>query len=196
MAKLKNNKSKRKSVVSGFSAEYLNDRSLIENRRKLGLTRTIFSGVSLLMGASMFYVAMHYIPAFVNPKKVLQIASGDSTPTQTFDFEEQSKMRKVFGSYADLFHLNRAYMKPGQSISFKYDLPEGAHARLDIVQCSRAWVLEIFKCNVVGQYNSQTKRQRGIESFELKQGGFYHFNQKLVGIPVGENYSIAWERSL
>jgi len=160
MAKLRKSKSKRKSVVSGFNAEYLNDRSLIEHRRKLGLTRTIFSGISLLTGACMFYVAMHYIPAFVN------------------------------------FHLNRAYMKPGQSISFKYDLPEGAHANLDIVQCSRAWVLEIFKCNVVAQYNSQTKRQRGIESFELKQGGFYHFNQRLVGIPAGKNYSIAWERSL
>ena len=196
MAKLSKSKSKRKSIVSGFNAEYLNDRSLIEHRRKLGLTRTIFSGLSLLLGTCMFYVAMHYIPAFVNPKKVLQIASGDSTTTQAFDFEEQSKFRKIFGSYAELFHLSRAYMKPGQSISFKYDLPEGAHANLDIVQCSRAWVLEIIKCNVVGQYNSQTKRQRGIESFELKQGGFYHFNQRLVGIPAGKNYSIAWERSL
>lgn len=187
-------KSKRKAGIGGFHAEYLNNRDVIRQRKKMGMTRTIMSGLSLLAGGFMFYVSLHYIPALVQPKQVLQFASGDSAALKTYDFDRNSTLHDVFGPYVKLFHLDRAYMKPGQSIAIKYDLPPGAHANLDITQCRRAWVLEVFKCDVVSTFSTKTKRQRGIESFALSQGGFYHFKQDVIGVPKGENYRIVWER--
>lgn len=156
--------------------------------------RSLFSGGSLLFGASMIYVGLHYIPAFVQPKQILKFASGDSAGMKTYDFDRKSKVHQIFGPYIALFHLDRAYMKPGQSINIKYDLPKGAYAQLDIVQCRRAWVIEIFKCDVVGQFNARTKRQSGVESFRLSHGGFYHFKEQAIGVPEGEAYRIMWER--
>jgi len=187
-------KSKRKTGIGGFHAEYLKDRDAIRQRKKMGATRALFSGLSLLTGGVMVYVSLHYIPAFVQPKRVLQFASGDSAALNTYDFDRNSALYETFSPYVKLFHLDRAYMKPGQSIAIKYDLPPGAHANLDITQCRRAWVVEIFKCDVVSTFNTKTKRQRGVESFALSQGGFYHFKQNVVGVPEGENYRIVWER--
>lgn len=189
-------KSHRKAAIGGFHAEYLNDRGSIRQRKKMGLTRTIFSSMSLLLGGGMIYVSMHYIPAFVQPKQILKFATGDSAALQTYDFDRKSKLHSAFGPYIKLFHLDRAYMKPGQSIDIKYDLPKGAYANLDIVQCRRAWVLEIFKCDVVGRFNTKTKRKSGIESFALKQGGFYYFKHEAINIPGGEPYRIVWERGI
>ncbi len=187
-------KSRRKAAVGGFHAEYLNDRGTLRRRKKMGLTRALFSGLSLLLGASMIYVGLHYIPAFVQPKQILKFASGDSAAMKTYDFDRNSKTHELFGPYIELFNMDRAYMKPGQSINIKYDLPRGAYANLDIVQCRRAWVVEIFKCDVVSRFNTKTKRQRGVESFALKQGGFYYFKQETIGVPEGEPYRIVWER--
>jgi len=90
--------------------------------------------------------------------------------------------------------MDRAYMKAGQQVYIKYDLPDGAHVDLEIVQCSQAWVIEIFNCKIVGKFNSQTKRRNGIESYTLDQTGFYHFRATSSNIPKGEAYRIVWKR--
>ena len=190
------NKSRRKAGIGGFHAEYLNDRTSLRQRKQIGFLRTIFSGIFLLFGAGMIYVALHYIPAFVQPKQVLKFATGDAAAIKTYEFDRKSEMHKLFGPYIGLFHMDRAYMKPGQTINIKYDLPKGAYAKLNIVQCRRAWVVEIFKCDVVSRYNTKTKRTSGVESFALKQGGFYYFKHEAIGIPDGEPYRIVWERGL
>jgi len=92
--------------------------------------------------------------------------------------------------------LDRTYMKSGQQVDVKYDLPEGASAKLEIVQCRQAWIIEIFKCDVIGQFNSTTKRRSGVQSFALNQNGFYHFKQEVMDVPEGEPYRILWERGL
>lgn len=189
-------KSRRKAGIGGFHAEYLNDRAGLRDRKRLGLSRTIFSGLSLLFGGFMIYVGLHYIPAFLQPRQILKFASGDSAAAQTYDFDRTSKLHALFGPYVDLFHMNRAYMKSGQQVYVKYDLPEGAHINLEIMQCHQAWVIEIFKCEVIGQFNTATKRQNGIESFTLNQSGFYHFRETGVNIPDGEPYRIVWKRWL
>jgi len=176
-------KSRRKAAVGGFHAEYLNDRTAIRQRKQLGLLRSLFSGLALLFGGGMIYVAMHYIPAFVQPKQILKFASGDSAAHKTYDFDRKSKAHDIFGPYIKLFPLDRAYMKPGQTIMIKYDLPEGAYANLEITQCRRAWVVEVFDCEVVSSFKARTKRRSGVESYALKQGGFYHFKQAVVGVP-------------
>ena len=188
-------KSRYKANVSGFNPEYLNDRTAIRQRKQLGLMRSIFSALSLLLGGTMFYVVLHYIPAFVQPKQVLKFATGDTAALQTYDFDRKSKVHEVFGPFIQLFHLDRAYMKPGQSINVKYDLPVGAHANLDIIQCQRVWVIEIFNCTVAGKFNTRTKRRSGVESFALEDGGFYHFRYQVENVPLGEPYRILWERA-
>lgn len=190
------NKSRRKRNIGGFHAEYLTDRTALRQRKQMGLLRTLLSGFSLLFGGCMVYVAFHYIPAFIQPKQVLKFASGDSAAIKTYDFDRKSAFHEIFGPYVKLFHLDRAYMKPGQSIMIKYDLPKGAYANLDIVQCRRAWIVEVFDCEVVSTYNTRTKRHKGVESFALSQSGFYHFKQDVVGVPEGEPYRIVWERGL
>lgn len=187
-------KSRRKAGISGFHAEYLNDRTAIRQRKQMGYLRAAFTGASLLFGGAMIYVAFHYVPAFVQPKKVLKFASGDAAAMQTYDFDRKSKIHEFLGPYGELFHLDRAYLQSGQSVNIKYDLPAGAHANLKIVQCKRVWVVEIFKCEVVSQFNAKTKRRSGIESFTLGHGGFYHFRQHVENVPEGEPYRIVWER--
>ena len=189
-------KSRRKTGIGGFHAEYLNDRDTLQSRKKTGLSRSIFSSLSLLFGGCMIYVSLHYIPAFIQPKQVLQFVSGDSAALNTYDFDRNSKFHNWFDPYLKLFHLDRTYMKSGQQVDVKYDLPEGASAKLEIVQCRQAWIIEIFKCDVIGQFNSTTKRRSGVQSFALNQNGFYHFKQEVMDVPEGEPYRILWERGL
>lgn len=187
-------KSRRKAGVSGFNTAYLNDKTAIRQRKQMGYLRSIFTALSLLFGAFMIYVAMHYLPALIQPKKILKIATGESAAINTYNFERKSKLHGIISPYVKMFQLDRAYMGVGQDINVKYDLPRGAYADLQIVQCRRAWVVEIFKCQVVSRFDTRTKRQRGIESFTLKAGGFYHFKQTVNGVPEDEPYRIVWQR--
>ncbi len=187
-------KSRRKAGIGGFHADYLNDRTGIRQRKQMGILRTIFSALSLLFGAFMIYVAMHYMPALIQPKKVLKFATGDSASINTYEFDRDSKFHGIFGPYLKMFALERAYLTSGQSLNIKYDLPVGASAKLDIYQCRRAWVIEIFDCHVVSKFSTETKLRSGVESFALKQGGFYHFRQTVSNVPDGEAFRIVWER--
>ena len=189
-----NMKSRRKAGIGGFHAEYLNDRTAIRQRQQMGMLRSIFSAMSLLFGGFMVYIALHYIPAFVRPAKVLKIATGDHPATSTYDYDRNSKFHDIVGPYVKMFHLDRTYMQAGQSINIKYDLPTGAHADLEIIQCKRAWVVEIFNCRVIGKFATRTRNQSGIESFALEQAGFYHLRQNVVGVRDSEPYRITWQR--
>jgi len=187
-------RSRRKAGMGGFHAEYLNDRTAIRQRKQMGYLRSIFTALSLLFGGFMVYVALHYIPAFVQPKAVLKFATGDSAASKTYDFERHSTFHKIFGPYVKIFQIDRAYMQSGQAIQIKYDLPKGASAKLDIIQCQRAWIVEIFNCKIINTHTTRTNLRSGIESFSLKQGGFYHFRQDVINVPEGEEYRIVWER--
>lgn len=177
-----------------FHVEGLNDRTALRQRKQMGYLRSIFTAISLLFGGGMIYVAMHYIPAFVQPQKVVKFATGNTSGADTYDFDRDSKVHKVFGPYLQLFHLDRAYLKAGQKIEFKYDLPNGAYAETNIIQCQRIWVIEVFNCRVTGRYNSKTDRRSGVQSFAFKDDGFYYFKDRVVGVPDGEPYRISWER--
>ncbi len=187
-------KSRRKVNVEGFNPQYLNDRTAIRQRKQMNFLRSVFSVASLLLGGTMLYVSLHYVPAFVSPKKVLKFATGDSAALNTYDFDRKSPVHKFFGPVTQFFQLDRSYMKPGQSIEVKYDLPPGAYVNLDILQCQRMWVFEILDCAVVGKFSARTKQRAGVESFTLEDGGFYHFRHEVVNVAAGEPYRISWER--
>lgn len=145
----------------------------------------------------MYYVAMHYVPALANPRQILKLATESQTlpPSEVdFKFEDQSALEKIMGPYYNLFALDRAYMRAGESIAIKYDLPQNATAHLDIVQCRRFWVIEIFNCKVVSQFGTSKTAGQGIATFALKDPGFYHFRHRVDGLDETQSYRLIWER--
>lgn len=167
------------------------------SRSKMGYRRAIFSALSILFGTFMYYIMLHYVPALANPRKILKFKTEtQSFPPQsaTFDIPEASIFEKVLGPYYGLFTLDRAYMRSGETIRIKYDLPQTATAQLDIVQCQRIWAVEIFNCKVISQFGTQKGPGKGIATFKLDYDGFYHFRHKIDGVNEGDVYRLLWER--
>lgn len=168
-----------------------------EQFRPMGRVRVFFSALVLLFGAFMYYIAMHYIPVLAKPHGTVRIATESQIlPSGTSEFEigEASTLEKLMGPYYKLFSLDRSYMRAGESIKIKYEIPETATVNLDIVQCRRLWVIEIFHCGVVSQFNTQKDSPRGMATYALGQPGFYHFRHEVLGLSDGETYRLVWER--
>jgi hypothetical protein len=85
-------------------------------------------------------------------------------------------------------------MKAGESIQIKYEIPKGATVQLDIVQCNRIWVVEIFNCDIVNQFSSTKTNHRGIATYALGDSGFYHFRHRVDGLGETGKYRLIWER--
>lgn len=171
--------------------------SAASERKPMGLTRVFFTALVILFGTLMYYVAMHYVPALSNPRKVLRLATETATlpsGATEFKFEEPSAFESLMGPYYRLFTQDRTYIRAGESIQIKYEIPEGAVVHLDIVQCNRIWVIEIFDCDVVNQFSSTKTTQRGISTYELGDSGFYHFRHRIEGMDPTSNYRLIWER--
>jgi len=177
-----------------FNIDGLTDRTAIRQRKQLGYMRSVFSSLSLLFGSCMIYVSLHYIPAFVQPKQVLKFVTGDSAAIEKYNVDRKSKIHQIFGPFIQLFHLDRAYLQAGQKLEITYDFPIGTYADIDIIQCKRFWVIEVFDCQVVSTFNKRIESRSGAESFAFKHAGFYHFRQNVSGIPEGEPYKIVWKR--
>jgi len=96
--------------------------------------------------------------------------------------------------YNSLFARDRSYMRSGEEIQIKYDVPLTATLQLDIVQCERFLVVEIFNCTVLTDLKIEKKPGRGIATFKLGSEGFYHFRHKVVGLTETDTYRIIWER--
>ncbi len=166
-------------------------------RERLGLPRVVFSAISLLFAASMYYVAMHYIPALASPSKTIRFATETETIPKgitEFDIKPPSAFEKLLGPYFKLFALDRAYMRSGETIQIKFDIPQTTTVDLDIVQCRRIWVIEIFNCKVISQFTSQKGPGRGIATFTLGDDGFYHFRHRVNGLAPTDTYRLVWER--
>lgn len=145
----------------------------------------------------MYYVAMHYIPALASPGKTIRVATETrivpKNETQ-FDIEPLSAFEKILGPYHKLFAMDRAYMRGGETIQIKFDIPQTTTVDLDIVQCRRIWVIEIFNCKVMSQFTSQKGPGRGIATFTLGDDGFYHFRHRVNGLNPSDTYLLVWER--
>lgn len=173
--------------------------SAAKERRPMGLARVFFSALVLLFAGFMYYVAMHYVPVLSNPRKILRLATETATlppGTNEFDFEEASAFEKLLGPYYNLFALDRSYMRAGESIQIKYEIPEGTTVQLDIVQCRRVWAIEIFNCDVVSQFSATKTNRKGIASYALGDPGFYHFRHTVNGLKDSDTYQLTWERAV
>ena len=187
-------KSRRKAGIGGFHAEYLNDRVGLRKRKRLGIVRTMFSGLSLLFGALMIYIGFHYIPAFVKPTEIIKLADSSHVNSAKKSLDRDSFYGKFVGPYVDMFQMERAYITAGQDVSIRYNLPTGAQLDIAIHQCRRVWVVEIFKCQIVNEQVVQINGTKGSQKFKLPNTGFYHFSERVQLRDGSENYRIMWTR--
>ena len=188
-------KSRRKAGMGGFHAEYLNDRTAARQRKQMGYLRSIFSALSLLFGGLMIYIGLHYIPAFVQPAKVLKFASSGSLQSGQTSLDRKSPFGSVIGPYIDMFNMDRSYMQAGQGVDVRYNLPPGAKMDISIRQCRRLWVIEIFRCQIMSEQVIRVNGTAGTQSFTLPQTGFYYFAEDVRLPNPNDDFRVIWQRN-
>ncbi|WP_409434052.1 hypothetical protein ACJ3XI_05995 [Litorimonas sp. RW-G-Af-16] len=151
----------------------------------------MFSGLSLTFGAMMCYVALHYVPAFTSTHKVLSFSNGDTSAAR---LQNRNPVQKLLGPYADAFSLKRTYLRAGQSIQVQYAIPAGAKMDLNIVQCRRLWVIEVFTCQTVSRKHVEVTKKVGTETFRFQDTGFYFFDETVTLGEKGKDYRVVWTR--
>lgn len=165
----------------------------VKDKEPIGIVRAICSGLSLSIGAIMCYVAMHYVPAFVQPHKIIGATTIDMSAKR---LEDKGPIRKIFGPYIDAFSIQRTYLRSGQEIQAQFILPKGATLDLNMTQCRRIFAIEIVRCDVIMQKNVEiTDKIIGSKSFQFPEKGFYHFSHNIKfkdDIPT--DYKIVWTR--
>ncbi len=183
---------RRKKTIGGFRAQYL-DKGASKKRRSMGLGRTFGSATTLIMGGAMCYVALHYIPAYLGLNKLLSFSDMDTTSSVA----PESSQWATLSSYADAFRLKITYLRQGQTIQAQYALPAGAKLELVIQRCRPAFIVEIFKCQVISEETARVTNDRdGAQRFRFPEAGFYRFDEKVTLAPNNvKNYRVIWSRA-
>lgn len=183
---------RRKKTIGGFHAQYL-DKGASKKRRSMGLGRTFGSATTLIVGGAMCYVALHYIPAYLGLNKLLSFSDMDTTSSVA----PESSQWATLSSYADAFRLKRTYLRQGQTIQAQYALPAGAKLELVIQRCRPAFIVEIFKCQVISEETARVTNDRdGAQRFRFPEAGFYRFDEKVTLAPNNvKNYRVIWSRA-
>lgn len=183
---------KRRKAVGGFHAQYI-DKTANKKRKSLGIGRTFGSATTLIIGGAMCYVSLHYIPAYLGLNKILSFSDLDTSASVA----PESSQWATLSSYADAFRIKRTYLKSGQTIQAQYALPEGATLDLVIQRCRPAFVVEIFKCQVINEETARvTNDKLGTQRFRFPEAGFYRFDEKVTLAPNNiKNYRVVWSRA-
>jgi len=183
---------RRRKRVGGFHADYI-DKGAPKKRKSMGLRRTFGSATTLVIGGAMCYVALHYIPAYLGLNKILAFSDLDTTSSVA----PESSQWATLSSYADAFRIKRTYLRSGQEIQAQYALPEGATLDLVIQRCRPAFVVEIFKCQVINEETARVSNDKlGTQRFRFSEAGFYRFDEKVTLAPDNaENYRVIWSRA-
>ena len=184
----------KKNKISGFNAGYA-DRHGRSRKKPMGFARTLGSAFSMILGGTLCYVSLHYMPAFVDTRKVIAISNLDQSSTRL----KEEKSSFFLKAYWDAFSLRRTYLRDGQSIQAQYALPVGTELELGIKRCRPAFILEVFNCEVIGQKSFKiTNDQTGTQRFQFQGKGFYIFEEKLSGISPDTkttSYRVVWSRA-
>ncbi len=182
-----------KKSMGGFHADYIDKKGKgLDKKKSMGLGRTLGSAVSLIIGGTMCYVSLHYIPAFFNPKKII----GISNATQSVNSVKAEKEGFILGAYLDAFSLKRTYLRDGQTIQASYDLPDGMDIELSIKRCRPIMIVEVFKCENVGEKTVLITNDRsGTQQFKFQGKGFYMFDERIVRKTSGESFRVVWSRA-
>ena len=183
---------RRHKKLGGFHAEYI-DKRIDKKRKSMGLGRTLGSATSLIIGGTMCYVALHYIPAYLGLNKVLSLSDLNTSSSVAPEDSQWASLT----SYVDAFRIKRTYLRQGQEIQAEYALPEGATLDLIIQRCQPAFIVEIFKCQVISEETAQVKNNKvGAQRFHFPEAGFYRFDEKVTLAPDNvKNYRVIWSRA-
>ena len=183
---------RRHKKISGFHAQYI-DKGANKKRKPLGIARTLGTTTTLLFGGAMCYIALHYIPAYLGLNKILSFSDLDSSASVA----PESSQWATLSSYADAFRIKRTYLRPGQTIQAQYAIPQGARLELVIQRCQPAFIVEIFKCQVINEETTQIRNDKlGTQRFRFPESGFYRFDEKITFSPNNvKNYRVVWSRA-
>ena len=166
-------KRRKPKAIGGFHAQYIDkqfSRYGTSKKKNLGLSRTIGSAVSLILGGFMFYISLHYIPAYLGHQKIIALSNFDNSASRLAKDDGFS----ILSAYIDPFRLKRTYLRAGQSIQVQYAIPEGSVLEINIIQCQTAFIYEIFKCEPVTKKTSIVRNDKvGSQRFKFKNAGFY-----------------------
>jgi len=174
------------------SATYHIDTPAKHGKKKIGLSRSLGSAVSLIIGGFMFYIALHYIPAYLGFQKVVAMSDLDTSASRLAKDDPVS----LLSAYLDPFRLKRTYLRAGQTIQVQYVLPEGTELKIYINRCRSAFIVEIFQCDVVSQEKAIVKNDKvGTQHFQFQEAGFYLFDEVVdQGNTPERNYRVVWSR--
>lgn len=184
---------RKKNSIAGFNAGYA-ERQKSSRKKPMGLSRTLCSAVSLILGGTLCYASLHYMPAFVDTRKIIAISNFNQSSTRLKEEESNFFLK----AYWDIFGLKRTYLRNGQSIQAQFALPAGTELELGIKRCRPALILEVFNCEVIGEKSFKiTDKQTGTQRFQFQGKGFYLFDEKLLGVSPDtkiEPYRVVWSR--
>ena len=161
-------------------------------KKKMGIGRTMGSAGSLILGAFSFYVALHYIPAYLGLQKVIAFSELDNSAARLAKDDELS----VLSAYMDPLRIKRTYLRAGQSMQVQYALPEGSNMEIKINRCRAAFIVEIFKCDIVSQKKLVVKNDKvGTQRFTFEEKGFYLFDETVIQKTAKQQkFRVVWSR--
>lgn len=159
----------------------------------LGVGRTLGSAASIILGLTLCYAGLHYIPTLLRPSQVVDVLV---SPSEKSALEiDRSRVQRL-GIYAQSFFLRRTYLRADQGLTIHYSLPEGATLDLHIQQCRRMYILEVFHCTPISQQSVRIENKtEGRRALTFSEPGFYHFDETVSLKDPDRNFKLIWVRN-
>ncbi|RKQ71492.1 hypothetical protein DES40_0814 [Litorimonas taeanensis] len=152
-----------------------------------GLVRFSLLGAVVMMG----YISLHYIPAYFNPSKYLN-ANKQYVSSKRLDTNESGAL---VGHYLDVTSVKKTYLRQGQALRVQYLRPDNSNIELRIKRCRSVFLIEVFKCEVVGEKVVQiTEGQNGTQRFIFEDKGFYMLEERVSGQTNSKDFRVVWSR--
>ena len=161
-------------------------------RRTMSDRRLLGTAAALLIGISLSYISLFYLPSLMSNRSVLAV----STQNQTLPKIDYTKNRTVFSPFFDLFKVQRGYLRAGQRLQVDYNIPTGHSAIINVKSCKGVYLLEALSCTPVLISSTEVMGpKRGVNRFTAPQNGFYIYQSQIVkGDKKDAPYSVIWRR--
>lgn len=141
--------------------------------QRLGLARTLMTGLTLSFAGATVFVALHYVPAKVSPTQIMRVSDLDETMLS----DRATGFMSLIAPYWDSLQSRRTYVRAGDTVEVQYRIDGGQTLDLVVERCARQWVREVFNCNVEAQQVVRVDRRRGHHRFQFNAEGFYRFRE-------------------
>jgi hypothetical protein len=155
--------------------------------------RLLGAAASLILGLTLCFAALHYVPTLLRPTQVIDTLV---SPSKKSLLEIDRSRLQRFGVYAQSFLLRRTYLRSGQGLTIHYSIPEGATLDLHIKQCRRMFIVEVFHCTPTSQQTvTIANNLTGQRALKFAEPGFYHFDETVTLREPNGKYRLVWIRT-